>query len=137
MTLELRIDGPYSDEYTVEVVWGIAEAVRVVNHAAMSPSGLTRPQTVNAAATALGLAAMRLEATLKRLTTFLIDQQEAGRLAAAGAGSTAGAVANTAASLDQARSVAGQLKLALYGAASATNDLVVASPATGAEVKRS
>jgi hypothetical protein len=137
--LELRIGGPFSDHYTVEVVWGIAEAVRVVNHAVTSTAGLTRPQTVHAAASALGLAAMRLEATCRQLAGFLTDQQKAGHIAVArpAGGAAVRTVASAVVDLGQARAAAAQLKSALQQAAAVTGDLVVAKHASTAGVRSS
>jgi hypothetical protein len=136
--LDLRIDGPFSDDYTIDVVWGIAEAVRVVSHSTLSPSGLTRPQTVHAASTALHLTAMRLEATLKQLAGFLGDQHHKGRLAVAAAEDTtaAEAVVSAQASLARAGWAAGLLKGALGDVAVATGGLVAAVPPAGAAVGR-
>jgi hypothetical protein len=137
-SLDLRIDGPFSDDYTIDVVWGIAEAVRVVNHSTMSPAGLTRPATVHAAATALGLATMRLEATLMHLAGFCRDQHAAGRVSVAAAeGITAtDAVVSAQVSLARARRAAGLLKGALGDVAVATGGLVAAAPPSGAGVTR-
>ncbi|MDL4772488.1 hypothetical protein [Actinomadura xylanilytica] len=81
--IELRPDGPHSDDYTAEVARALAESVRVLNYATGSHAerGLQHPQTVydvvgNLAASAAGLGQL-----LGQLAEFLTHQAAAGHLA--------------------------------------------------------
>jgi hypothetical protein len=46
MDLHLDIDAPRSDEYTLTVAQGMAEAVRVLNHATYSLAATSQPSTI-------------------------------------------------------------------------------------------
>jgi hypothetical protein len=46
MDLHLDIDAPRTDEYTLQVAQGMAEAVRVLNHATYSSAAASQPSTI-------------------------------------------------------------------------------------------
>jgi hypothetical protein len=121
--IELRIDGPYSDDSTIEVVWAIAEATRVINHATRSEAGLSRPQTADAVVTALSLTATRLEQTARQLAAFLAHQYDGGSITMTPASAVDDAVSDAVVFLGHARDAAAQLKRALHNAHTATAGL--------------
>ena len=47
MTLHLNPHGPHSDDYTRQVAAGLAECVRVLNHATYQQAAASMPSTVN------------------------------------------------------------------------------------------
>lgn len=127
--IELRPDGPHSNDYTVRTAWALAEAVRVLNYATGShaAAGLTAPATVYDVLGAAKTAAQRLPQLFGQLGDFLDAQLEAGRLAdSSGRGSgrhPSFAVEAARLELSDARAAANRLERALERAQAAVSGL--------------
>lgn len=81
MYIELRSDGPHSDDYTTEVARACAEFVRVLNYATRLGAGLSTPQTVYTLSGALNGAAFSLPQMLDQVSGFLAREVAVGRIA--------------------------------------------------------
>jgi hypothetical protein len=131
--LELRPDGPHSPAYTVQVAWGVAEAVRVLNYATGSGAadGLRAPATVYDVLGALRTATLRLPQLFEQLSRFLDQQLEAGRLADH-VREPAVAVETAREALRSALPAAAELDQQLLRAQAAINGLYVPDPGEAA-----
>lgn len=78
--LHLNIDGPHSDDYTREVVRGLAECVRVLNHATYPGCGVTYPSTVYDVLGSLHATVAGLDQLLRQLDARLVELRDTGRL---------------------------------------------------------
>ena len=106
--LDLRTDGPHSDDYTAEVARACGETVRVLNHATFCRAGgLSHPQTVYTVASGLSDAAMGMPQTLNQLAEFLESESLMERLACDDG-------SNPQAMVDHARRCAERAKTAAY-----------------------
>ena len=76
----LRPDGPHSDRYTTLVADVFTEAVRVLNHATRSDTGLTYPATAYAVAGHLATGTFGFGQLITQLIGFLGRELAAGRL---------------------------------------------------------
>jgi hypothetical protein len=74
------IDGPHSDDTTIGTAEAFAEAVRVLNHAAIRSAGLTYPATVHRVLAELASGTHRLDQLASQLGKFLGRELAAGRL---------------------------------------------------------
>jgi hypothetical protein len=127
--IELRPDGPHSDDYTIEVARAVAESVRVLNYATGSHAarGLRYPQTVYTVTGTLSAAAGGLGQLLDQMGAFLRAQVESGRVADDfGTPETVLAVAETC--LADARLAAAALARALADAQNATSGMYLPDP---------
>jgi hypothetical protein len=96
MQVDLNIDGPHSDDYTIEVAQAAREAVRVINHATIFGDGLSMPQTVYAVTGALHETAYEMRQALEQIRVFLDNEHDDGRIATDNDGDPGDAVADFA-----------------------------------------
>lgn len=80
MNLRLNIDGPHTDDYTREVASGLAECVRVLNHATLSRNGVDYPSTIYSLLGDVHAAVFGLGQLLGQLDALLVAQREGGLL---------------------------------------------------------
>ncbi|WP_084965298.1 hypothetical protein [Thermoactinospora rubra] len=81
MDLHLDPHHPPSADYTRQVADGMAEAVRVLNHATMHPDALPHPSTVYTLVGSLREGTAGLPQLLRQIETRLREWAESGRLA--------------------------------------------------------
>jgi hypothetical protein len=131
--LELRPDGPHTPAYTVQVAWGLAEAVRVLNYATThAAAGLTTPATAYDVIGATKTAAQRLPQLFDQLSNFLERELDAGRLADH-VREPAAAVETALMGLSRAGEAADEMERELERAQAAINGLYIPDPAAGGE----
>jgi hypothetical protein len=80
--IERRMDGPHADEETTAAAWLAAEAIRYLNYASGSHSGmgLEFPSTVYSIVGGLSTAAHRMQQLCEQLARYLVGQDAAGLL---------------------------------------------------------
>jgi hypothetical protein len=73
--------GPHDDATITALAQITAEAIRALNHATITPAGLSEPATVNRVLGQLATAAHRLPQLCSQLARWLEQENTAGRLA--------------------------------------------------------
>lgn len=76
----LSPDGPHDDDYTCHIAAALSEAVRVLNHATRSRSGVVHPSTVHQVLGCSGAAVAGLNLTLTQIAGTLRQKLASGRL---------------------------------------------------------
>jgi hypothetical protein len=79
-TVWLSSDGPHSDDYTSEVATVLSEAVRVLNNATLSRTGVTYPSTVYDVLSRISATAGGLDQLLRQLGEALRRMLASGQL---------------------------------------------------------
>lgn len=130
MMTELNVDGPHSDEYTVEVARAAAEAVRVLNHATLNARGINHPSTAYSVAESLSTAVYGMLQLLEQLSGFLQTAHSQDRLGLDGGGDVFPTLRDAVKDLAEAEKMAGALTQVLAGAASALSAIHTADPVT-------
>jgi hypothetical protein len=121
--LSLNPSGPHSDDYTRQVADGLAEAVRVLNHATQpGTGGVTTPATVSDVLGTLAAAVAGMDQLVRQLAEYLAAEHAAGRLGA-DSGSVADALASPTAEIANVRRAASSLHVWLARAHNITAEL--------------
>jgi hypothetical protein len=121
-SIDLRPDGPHSDDYTETLARAFAEVVRVLNHATGShaATGLAYPQTVYTITGNLSAGAGGFGQLLTQVAAYLAGAH--GRIADV-RGDLPGAIAAATGHLDAARTAAAVLARELAAAQTAVSGL--------------
>jgi hypothetical protein len=128
-SIELRTDGPHSDDYTIEVARAFGEVMRVLNYATRSGAGLAYPQTVYTVTGSLATGGLGFRQLFDQIIGFLGQQAAGGRLADDSGADPARVVQRAVHHLRAAQDAANALVVELSAAQSATSGLHV--PDTG------